>query len=1133
MAVTITDELRLLIRAEADQAIKETKAYQTNINELHKSHKKLAADSKDVGRQITKTTGVTTTAADKSGKLRSQVDGLADSHQKLGSGAQAVKKQLVQTLGVYASAGAAVALMTKYVRDAERAFTTHQGEARKFQITYREVFGEAEAVAKEWADTFLYAESTAMKVIGSAGDIYTGMGMAADSALDLSERTAYLGGALSKLNPQLGSAADATDALITATLGEREALKRWGVVVDEASVQAKILERGQQNLTGAAMRAAKAQATLDIAYEQSPNALNAVTSATQLVADTNRYLSETWKEHLELSGKVVAQALQPVKNALADWLKVRNDLTKAQREADEIGLDTDAIQAYENTADEVERLADTYDELQAKSELNTEEQKNLKKVIKDLNDIVPSAATGWNEYGEAIDVSSQAARDFAEQQRELKAQELELQMLRLESQKAQLEIERADDIAAQKKKRDRLAEKQARLTELESLKKIADTTQELLTTPGEGLSGAKNYLREQAEELKGTILDPEKIEDWGNWKTLGLKISGIGSTYRSVAGDVKKLDAENKELIASLKEYDVLSAQIEGARAEIEFLNGSEERLLGILEKQAARFPEISEDLETLQQNYGRGRISAGRYREELEKLIASAKVTGGGGAPPSGIKGEWDKFLDELTGGMSLDEAIAVDVKLSPIEPDGVKDQLEAQLGYYEDMIKQLWEGREQFDSFYEWKNALADLTDAYNETKDEITDITAEEKALDEAEQEREDRASRAQELKLGLLSEEERAKQQLAAYELELLTLQREGLITEAERRDLIKEQKEAIEELAGNSDPENTGEYLEQQAERIKEEFFSIEALSREAASAFADIGAAMAAGDDAMGAAGKALQEFTSQLLKELSMIAVSAALRVIAEGGLAAIPAAIFFLGLAGITGIASGMFGGSGKGVDGQIKDELADELGIRKNLNEALNEQLDLEYDLLRRQLDRNLISEEEFLEQAGEITAERNQGEAASGALSLISDEINTIDKELSDMSGWKKFWSGDDEDLEDDAEELSKIAEQINDTTDPEELKTLIAKLKDYGLNAEELPAFASGGSFITNGPQPIMVGDNPSGKELVQITPIENMKNSGRQNGEITVNINGPVFDIDDFFSKLQQAGIKARRRGTA
>ena len=43
------------------------------------------------------------------------------------------------------------------------------------------------------------------------------------------------------------------------------------------------------------------------------------------------------------------------------------------------------------------------------------------------------------------------------------------------------------------------------------------------------------------------------------------------------------------------------------------------------------------------------------------------------------------------------------------------------------------------------------------------------------------------------------------------------------------------------------------------------------------------------------------------------------------------------------------------------------------------------------------------------------------------------------------------------------------------------------------NTEDLPAFARGGDFITNGPQEILVGDNPGGRERVTIKPLPSKK----------------------------------------
>ena len=46
--------------------------------------------------------------------------------------------------------------------------------------------------------------------------------------------------------------------------------------------------------------------------------------------------------------------------------------------------------------------------------------------------------------------------------------------------------------------------------------------------------------------------------------------------------------------------------------------------------------------------------------------------------------------------------------------------------------------------------------------------------------------------------------------------------------------------------------------------------------------------------------------------------------------------------------------------------------------------------------------------------------------------------------------------------------------------------------------KNVPAFATGGDFVTRGPQLIMVGDNPGGRERVQVTPLSSRNTHGPQ-----------------------------------
>ena len=88
------------------------------------------------------------------------------------------------------------------------------------------------------------------------------------------------------------------------------------------------------------------------------------------------------------------------------------------------------------------------------------------------------------------------------------------------------------------------------------------------------------------------------------------------------------------------------------------------------------------------------------------------------------------------------------------------------------------------------------------------------------------------------------------------------------------------------------------------------------------------------------------------------------------------------------------------------------------------------------------------------------------------------------------------------------------------------------MESYGIDTGSIPSFATGGSFVTKGRQLIEVGDNSSGRELVNIMPLGSA-GMGTSGQTVVVNINGPVFDYQDLYKKLDEAGIQLQRRKMA
>lgn len=70
-------------------------------------------------------------------------------------------------------------------------------------------------------------------------------------------------------------------------------------------------------------------------------------------------------------------------------------------------------------------------------------------------------------------------------------------------------------------------------------------------------------------------------------------------------------------------------------------------------------------------------------------------------------------------------------------------------------------------------------------------------------------------------------------------------------------------------------------------------------------------------------------------------------------------------------------------------------------------------------------------------------------------------------------------------------------------------------------------FATGADYVTSGPEMIMVGDNPSGQERVQVTPLGGDPNiNGPQGGGMTINIQGSVIGTEEFTEEVLMPQIK-------
>jgi len=189
----------------------------------------------------------------------------------------------------------------------------------KFLTTFRGVQEEANAMRKNLVDNFNVSSQAATELLSSTGDLLTGFGFSADAALDLSNEVNILAADLASF--QNIDIKQAADAISKGLLGERESMKALGIAISEADVKGRIMLKGQENLTGAALRQARATATLELAMEASGNAIGDVARTNDSFANTMKRMKAIGQDLFLVFGQQFLKAINPMVKAFDKWIK--------------------------------------------------------------------------------------------------------------------------------------------------------------------------------------------------------------------------------------------------------------------------------------------------------------------------------------------------------------------------------------------------------------------------------------------------------------------------------------------------------------------------------------------------------------------------------------------------------------------------------------------------------------------------------------------------------------------------------------------------------------------------------------------------------------------------------------------
>jgi hypothetical protein len=189
------------------------------------------------------------------------------------------------------------------------------------------VFGQSAQTISAWGDTTAEAlglsKQAAVEAAASFGNLFTGMGLSQGAAAGMSQDIVQLAGDLASFN-NIGTD-EALQKLRSGLVGEAEPLRSVGVLLNEATVNAKAAELGFTRVNGAFTEAQKVQARYAIILEQTKTAQGDFARTSDGLANSQRIANAEIQDAMAKLGEALvpfaaqgARAIATVAQAAAD-----------------------------------------------------------------------------------------------------------------------------------------------------------------------------------------------------------------------------------------------------------------------------------------------------------------------------------------------------------------------------------------------------------------------------------------------------------------------------------------------------------------------------------------------------------------------------------------------------------------------------------------------------------------------------------------------------------------------------------------------------------------------------------------------------------------------------------------------
>ena len=210
---------------------------------------------------------------------------------------------------IVGAAGLAAKSLLDFSLSAIQAASSAQEAAGAFGTTFGGAAEKLNNQLAENANLFGLTTAEAQQLISVFGSVAQGIGFTQQESANLSSELFNLAGDIASFNNITAGAAPVLQAFRSALVGEREALKTYGIAITEAEVQTKAFEQTGKNSADALTRQEKALATSALIFERATvQQGNAAREASGFAAQTLIARSATQELREELGEELLPAA---------------------------------------------------------------------------------------------------------------------------------------------------------------------------------------------------------------------------------------------------------------------------------------------------------------------------------------------------------------------------------------------------------------------------------------------------------------------------------------------------------------------------------------------------------------------------------------------------------------------------------------------------------------------------------------------------------------------------------------------------------------------------------------------------------------------------------------------------------